>query len=441
MAYQVTYGGISFSIPRAADLELLAKFDYVDGLSLWTEQTNWRGPLISRLAIPVLVGPPMPVPGTFYYPTHVSRWGWFIGLATESSVNAMAAAAFPAGGSPVALPFVLQADSLTFPNAGSIQTPMFMLPPRPLGQTLSDLDGLHYVVLVDERYFFQFRTAGPIHEAELVSWDVLINLLADALGIQFTFNALGVYLAPEPDSDLYTNYESAAQLLDSVCWNLGGTPVRAYDGTYSLRRWAADSIVVSGAQSTFTANQPNPPFDVFGGNILNPTANGNPVNRAWGTVLPQSVTVTFPCYQDGAYYDPERNGFFVKDSYGYVYAVEVLLSSLGAPYSSFQGFVGTKVLEDTAKACFASDQDPATDVPQNAATLTALAVQLATDYYSLLLNGVDELFAGVRAWTPDGVNDIVVTYRQEDAPKFYTRVMRKPWNWSITQLQHATTCT
>ncbi len=451
MTVQLSYASIPISIPRTEDVELINRYLYTENIQLFTNPEYWRGPNVQRLPLVVQPTPIMPALGVFFYPTHATRLAWFVGLASEKNKAAMENAAFGSGiSTPSALPFVVVADDKTHQdNAGGITTNMYMLPSRPLGQTMGQYEGMYLITLVDERYYWQqFKNPGVWNQGELTTWQHLITLLATALGVTITNDAIAAaYLTPNPDSDLYTNYESAATLLDAVAWNIGMAPVRAYDGTYKLKRFRDADIAITGTSASNYTNRPNPPYRAFGGDIIDPTWGGVGLgpsagqNPAYNTVLPQSVTVTFPAFQNGAYYDPLRSGFFVTDSYGFVYPVVVSLSSLGAPYSSFAGFSGTKVIEDTAKACFNPSQNPVTDNPANLGTLQALAQQLAMDYYDLHLNGVDELYAGIRNWVPDPVNDMVFYFREaKGVQEVMTRVLRKPWNFGISQAQHATSC-
>src|SRR5271165_3967889 len=178
MTVQLTYGGFALSIPRTEDVELVNRFLYTENVQLFTEPLYWRGPNLSRLPLTVLPMLVQPALGVFSYPTHVSRWGWFVGLVSETNKKAMESAAFSIGAStPQPLPFVIAADDITHQdNKGGITTNMYMLPSRPLGQTNTALDGMYLITLVDERYFFQFKNPGAWNTAQLTSWSNLISL-------------------------------------------------------------------------------------------------------------------------------------------------------------------------------------------------------------------------------------------------------------------------
>jgi hypothetical protein len=202
--------------------------------------------------------------------------------------------------------------------------------------------------------------------------------------------------------------------------------VRAYDGTYSL-------IKTANAAALAAANRPpTPRYRAFGGNIYDPKEQG--IIQPWiNAALPESVTVTFPKYNNtlGKYVDPERTGFFTKDSYGEIYAIDVTLAMLGSPYSNYEGFAETKTMQDTCKALLLSD---GASTPTNLATLQALAMQLAQDYYDYQLQALDEAYNGIRDWSPEPLNDIIFDYLPPNLVQ--TRVVRKPWDFQVDQMQH-----
>ncbi len=431
--YELTYGGIKLTAPTDEVRSLLASYRYNEQYPFVSPQPTvdysqaFSSRLIALANFPT--DPPMQV-GRYFYPTHASRWSWYVGICSQSQLTAIQAQ-LDGATQMTPLTFNLRSDDMTHPeNSGGISTPMLMLPPRPLGVTSSTLprESMYLIVLVDERYNWQFRSAGVIGATALATWDSFLSALKIALGISITNAAFeAVYLSPEPDSNLYTNYESPAILLDALAWNTGRTFVRSFDGTYSLEP-------IGGNTADIAANRPAAPrYRAFGGDIYDPQETGT--IQPWiNAALPEKVTVTFPKYNNttGSFVDPERAGFFTMDSYGEVFAIDCPLSSLGDPYDTYTGVVGSiNVIADTCKALLTTDTSA---TPTNFAVLTALAQQLAKDYYSYQLRALDEAYNGIRDWAPDALNDLIFDYQP---PKLIqTRVIRKPWDFQTWQMQH-----
>jgi hypothetical protein len=77
------------------------------------------------------------------------------------------------------------------------------------------------------------------------------------------------------------------------------------------------------------------------------------------------------------------------------------------------------------------------NLPLNNSGLTALAMQLAADYFNQQVGTtLDEVFPGTYAWQPDGGHDIIWTF-SERAKQGSTRVLATQWNQSIKDFQHS----
>lgn len=425
---ELSYGGIALEVPRDDVRKLLAsyRFDLQYPFLCRAPAGEFAAAFASRqVALPNFPDNPPLVAGRFFYPTHASRWSWYIGVVGQTHLGLIEDQL--EGAQPVSLPFIMQADDVThIDNSGGINTPMFMLPPRPLGVTSSTnpREPLYLIVLVDERYNWQFRPAGVIDTTALATWDTFLASLETSLGITVSHDVFSAaYLSPEPDSDLYSSYESAALLMDAIGWNTGRTFVRNYDATYSFIR-----------PGNAAFSRPSTPrYRAFGGDIYDPQETG--VVQPWiNAALPEKVIVTFPKFNNatGLFVDPDRDGFFVKDSYGAVYAIQVTLAELGTPYDNYVGVADlSKFIHDTCKALVLLDTDP---IPINDATLNALAMQLAADYYDQQLTALDEAYNGIRDWAPDPLNDLI--FEMQPPNLVQTRVMRKPWDFQAWQMQH-----
>lgn len=431
--------------------------------------------------------------GDWYYPTGVRRWSVFRGLATSSQVKAMLAActyqftssdtgfysgafagytsgSVPFSGTmnyPMEIPttgtgtvpgrFVISCkpEGARNPTPNAVTTGMYMLPPRPLGEVAGKFDGLYLVTLVDERYYMQ-NTPASLQIQKGMTWEYLLNELAVVLGIELSTQSAiePVYGYPELDSQLWTNQESAAALLEAVGYNVGRVVVRQYDGTYTLytplesqqvananRGVVNPSALVSGHTTPFNVIRTAGGDMFYSGTAL--PAGSLTLAKNW--VTPNSITITFPKYVVGN--DPvphfvdkrtqsERTAFY-EDSYGDTFPVNVPIQS-GGPNVS--GLVGQSdmYLHDTAKALLSGEVSIDSGTPLNHSGLVALSMRLAQDHYnSIAGTGLDEVYPGILQWQPEGLHDVLFTYSERNGGAF-TRAMRKSWTDEVEEFQHAT---
>lgn len=386
--------------------------------------------------------------GDYYYPNTASRFSIFRGLATSSMVKAMLAAT---GGTNPAT-FVMKCVPSTAVSASdySVSTQMFMLPPQSLAEHGGQFDGLYLVELVDERFYFQ-GTPVTLGAHQLTTWQDLLDSIALELNITISPPSIPIaYTQPEPDSQIWTNYESAAFLLDAVAFNLGMVVVRNMDATYRL-------LDPTTSRSLVDINRGNASkvIRVAGGDFFTsgtrlPVGNLTPGKNV---VVPASITVTFPLYVQGddpvphflnTRYQPQRPSAWYEESYGEVFPVTVPIASGGSFVSGLTG-VSQQTIRDTAKAIVSGEaQSSGTPFsgfqPVNQSGLTALALQIAQDHYgSLVAAALDETYPGIFNWTPEGFHDLIFTYSAKDSHGHATtRVVKSPWTLSIDEQQHAT---
>lgn len=405
-------------------------------LSEFSPPPSYPGRNLSSLAkLPTPTGPDNQLRiGDWYYPTGASRWGAFRGVASTSQKEAMLRAV--GGGRGL---FTMTA----VPNEGvlsnyQLRTFMYMLPPRPLQDLGGEYDGLYLVTLVDERYYFQGSPVS-LHVDSSTTWTTLLNDVSTALGIALTLPDIdSVYGKPELDSQLWTNFENAAFLLDTICANIGSVVVRNLGGSYSIYNYLQSQSLVSTNRNIATTSR------IGGGNLY---ASGQyprigTLQDPRNPIVPAVVNVTFPKYVVGDdpvphFLDPrnqnQRRSCWYEQSYGDVYNVTVPITS-GGPLVS--GLVGqnTQTLRCTAKALISGEADT---TPVNASGLTSLAMRLAGDRYNAqAASALDEVYPGTFAWTPEGIHDIVWTY-SERSRLASTRVLRPEWTAWVNDLQHA----
>lgn len=319
--------------------------------------------------------------GEYYYPVSASRWSYFRGIVGTEQKTIMQAAALGSGAVPQKFKIKTSPDGPTQGKDYSLETKLFMLPPRPLA-VHADANGLWLIELVDERYYWQWRNADVYHPTEDSTWLEIITQLAVQLGITIEGSIPSVYLQPEPDSHFWTNYENAAVLLDAVAWNLGRTVVRNFDGTYNLQENAEAAVQVITNRGV--------PVRIAGGDIGG-NLDGQFLTSVANAVLPQTVLVTFSAYilndttgVDGAphFYNSRftsepRSSVWQEESYGDVYWERIALSEVGSPWDQFSGHPGQKTIRDTAKAFYHQEADAQGNAnPINRSELKALALQI-----------------------------------------------------------------
>ena len=391
---------------------------------------------------------PMPNPqvriGDWFYPTGASRWSVFRGLATSAMVRAMLAVT---QGSASAL-FRMKANPISPDNPTddealyTLESYLFMLPPRPIGEHGGAFDGLYLVTLVDERWYWQGDPVS-LKISKDTTWASLISQLGTALGIIINHTAISAaYGQPEPDSQLWTNQESAAVLLDAVAHNVGRVFVRSVAGAYDLMT-PAESRTTALASRRANDNVAR----IAGGDIFN-SGSRLPVGslvRARSAIVPSSVTITFPKYVRGndpvphylnARYANQRPSCWYEESYGDTHNVNIPIASGAPPLGSGLIGQGDYFIHTTAKALYETETAVTGD-PINQSGLNALALQLANDYYSWQDGmALDEVYPGTYAWNPEGFHDIVWTYSAR-ARQAATRVLRAEWNQTVREMQHS----
>lgn len=413
--FRCTFGDVAFRNPDPSVLDRLERFGLLTDPRDFMPERIFPGPALVKLGVPDLMPYPPAKINQWFYPVGASRTSVFRGIMSADDLETVEALTWIDGVDvPSAQTFKVEATVSTDDTSAS--TIMFLLPPLPI------CDDLFLVTLVDERYYWhQMKSAGVITcEGSTSDWSEILDQLEAALGITLTYDAISAdYGYPEPDSAIYSSYESPAVLLDMVAANVGCAVVRALDGTYSLVRWAA---------SQTTAESNRPVHTAIGGR---PVGSTDTTTR-YRAVMPESVTVVFPKWVDGTgYHEPTTYRQHAKDSYGAVFAKVRTLADLGSPYSTYSNTGLTKVIHTTAKARFTLAGDA---TPNNEAALTTLAAKIAKDYYDARTAWLNESYRGIRSLTPEGVSDVLYCFDRDGA---FTRVLPPPFNAGYHNFQHS----
>ena len=324
--------------------------------------------------------------GKLWWPQGATRWAVGHYLVTESQRNAI-----NAGGNSGLASGELVIDD----GSDSISPTMYALALRPLFQKPQDAAGfekwilpqdpqgaggdpLYLLTLVDDRYFWWQRSGAINITVGSTSWAALLGQIATALGLDITVPSFsGTYLLPTQSLLPYSNI--LPLLLDMVAFATGTRVVVGLDGTVSLQSAAAalsqmntnlaaftDSLMAGGLFSLdFQAAVGTPGMSPTDMPPLIPAALQVNFPTLDGTA-PLTKTVTMAnCGLSATLFDPT-----VSPNAGTM------------PIHSIQPYTGS-----------------------NDAALTALATQMAFDFYSWQLGKVDAVYAGVVPWVPEGMSD------------------------------------
>ncbi len=313
--------------------------------------------------------------GRLSWPAGAGRWACGHWLADTDTLADIRAAGAPGS----ALPLVID------DGTRSITTSLYLLPPRPLALCGGD-PALYLLTLVDDRFFWHWRTSAVAVTGGTTTWAQLFAGVASALGITVTPDAIDAdYLKPAPQFTSY--YEDLPTLLDAAAASVGQRIVRRLDGTV-LSQGGANGLAQGLAN--LAAGYPK----LAGGVITDADLLAS---------LPATVLVSFP----------------QADTTQAPYAVAI----------GGSGLRGTVSIRDTAIYD-----------GSNATELNSLADLIATDWENLQSGTWDVVYSGVAPWVPDCLTDeISWTHREGD---FSTRARRGPWDgWPDTLLHYSSAAT
>ncbi len=354
-----------------------------------------------------LTFPPVRI-GKLWWPTGASRFAVASYLVDQSQIDAIRLVTYSTGatnGYQVA-PLVL-GDSTS-----SVTTDMWMLPPRPLAG-VTDLP-LYLLTLVDERFFWWFKTSTLTVTGGTTTWATLFADLASALGITLTVDIIdAAYLKPDPKFTLRD--EPLPLLLDAAAFCCGQRFVRQLDGT--CRTWLAtnsrDQTATNLALVPTAGN-----YDVSAGGVF-----------AIGTVLPLVDDVAALPASVEVIYPVQRCGV---DSGTISY--NVTLASLAL--ADFAGVSGSSGNTKTFHASAVAGQQPTVSPPYNDAELQTLTEAIARDFYRHQVGRLDLRLVGYPAWTITGLDDHLEYQHDMDCG---LRVVRGPWLDHLEELLYYST--
>jgi hypothetical protein len=223
----VSYGGIPLTFTSANGWA----WPEVSGISLREvlefAAVDWPGRWLSGWPpVRASVGEQAIRLGSLIWPPDASKFAVAHYLATDGQLAKIRALVYDADDD--YLPQTLLLDDET----NSIETEMWMLPPRPLGRPPGSNEGYHVVTLVDERFFFWQRSSTVYISEGGTSWENLFMAIGAALGITIEVDTIdAAYLSPA--AGLMGSYEYLPPLLDAAAAAVGQRIVRSLSGVVS----------------------------------------------------------------------------------------------------------------------------------------------------------------------------------------------------------------
>ncbi len=381
---------------------------------------DWPGPSRENWPAPGRTDDRKVALGTLYWPNNAQQWAVYYGLVCDDDLDTLRPLAYP---DDTLTPLELRLDDgmvtdgagnalVSLYEASGIKTNLYMLPPMPLAQCSPHLDTdrmLYLITLVDERYFWWYKSVDITINAGTTTWEDLITSVETALGITIEHTTIESEWL-KPSDDLTTRYESIPLLLDAIASCTGRQVVRSRDGTVTLQK-PLEAKTVQDAQLRDWPRQAGGLYHFSPDTAL--TA-GNDLHG----LAPRQVDVIFSEAKNGT-------------ATGNPYKVSVTLASLAlSQYGSSLGFTGERVFHT---ACVANFLGSST-VPDNNAEVNTLAQAIARDYYLWRLGRQDQVYAGIANYDPEGLSE-VIEWSITDM-EVNTRVRRGVWDDRIVDLLH-----
>lgn len=429
-----TFEGVPFRVAPPDVMERLERYDYARLNSLIAPYRQpWRTTNLRRLGVPEFTTPDNVKIGQFFYPSSgASRWGIFRGLMTESDLDIVRESVWFSITHTVGELIIYQkVDHDTSTHEPMLTAPMYLLPPVPV-MGVGGVDQLYIVTLVDERYFWQWKTTTSVMDitsfptgAGSNSWPTYVTWLCNGLGISDSgiSNNIPAAYYMEPDSPFWCHYESPAVLMDAALYHQGSYFQRAVDGTLASNSWA--NVAVS--YRNYVASKISRDMrKMFGGTaVVQETLSGFVNKDPYRAMVPRRVIVTFPKWNDtpGEYRATaiSRRNRFLDDSYSEVATVSVDASTIfGTTVNYIDGYAAIRT---SAKARYTNSADTTIN---NQAEMDALATYIATFYLYQKISYIDEQFPGVCAnVTSDWADHLI----QWDGRDCFTRFTSPPFNF------------
>lgn len=312
--------------------------------------------------------------GTLTWPSGASRFARFHGLVGKTQLAAIRTAVGTGNSSAT---FVMSDG-----NGGSISTPLFMLPPRPLfsvsGIPTAE-STLHLLTLVDRRYFWWWKVGSIDPPPE--EWADIYRECETFLGETISDEAVNsAYLEPAPRWKL--RQRPIPLIVDAAARATGKRLVRRLDGTVLTQGWSAAAASTTTQLTTHAARR-----------------------MAGGVFDSDDLRRTVPYQVRSVFKRPDDTRYTVDKS---------LTSLAMGEYGAFAGMANMTATYYADPVFVDEDSDA-----------DALAAEAARDWYGFQLAPTDQVYAGVVAWTPTAYQDVIEWEYNLDTVR--TRVLREPF--------------
>lgn len=376
----ILYGGIPLAFPTPGEIELAESFLDDPAEFETADYTTARRDAWNR---PGLRDPRPFTIGKLFWPTGAERFAFIRLLATKDQLDKIRPLVYDQNVAGKYKSITLKLDD----GQRSIETKLWMLPPRPLAQLLNDPNQYHLITLVDDRYFWWEKAASIAITGGTTTWQNLFDSIGTALGVSIANEAVNAYYL-KPSEDLENDYQFLPLLLDAVCKNVGQVFVRKLNGT----------CITQGPVTARTSQdaQVDAYTKMLGGKFL---FRQTDTPKDLQALVPADFKLIFP--QTDATGIPQSGSYVVTKT----------LVSLTLPeFAGITGHTGTHFVHDTAVYD-----------TTNATELDNLTIQQAKDWYRFRLGKADIAYPGIVPYLPEGLSDYVEWSIGQ------TRVQRPPW--------------
>lgn len=353
-------------------------------------------PLMVRadgLSLPNYTLPPRIRLNQLYWPTGASRWAIGYFLADKESKDQIVANVLASDGTNVASTLVVSLGERPEPNTQFADFDMYLLPPREItGNYAGDEKTLWLLILVDDRYWWQFDNMGGLEVEEGDSnWNEVIFYFEGAGGLgdrRFAdvssepSSAISAdYLGPDP-KEVTRLYDNTALMYDSAVLSVGHRVVADYGGR-THHESPTDAAIIRTSNEAGTSA-------IFGGNApIDGILAGQSDIEVKGVA--ESVDVVFPALVDHVPIT-QKARVYNKTPSGEATTQNTVKTIHSTAYADFT-INGTGAPEST---------------PDNDAALDTLATKIAADYYAWLAPAYDKTYPGIRPWVPCGYDNYIL---------------------------------
>lgn len=219
----ISYAGVGLNTPEPEQ----AEYDKTWLDHSWIEEfaiRTWPGIDLIGLGFRGYIPKGPVLLNTLRWPRDASRFAVGHFLATTHRVDAIREVIYGGGSTYISAPLVMDDGS------NEITTNMWMLPPRPFNQVNVGSDELYMITLVDDRFFWWFKSANINVIGGVTTWTSMYTSIGSALGVSISVDTIpAAYL--KPSNDFNSNYRALPVLLDAVAYSVGQRIIRKLDGT------------------------------------------------------------------------------------------------------------------------------------------------------------------------------------------------------------------